>query len=181
MSRIGRQPIKIPAGVQITIDGQKVSVKGPKGQLELILHRQVSVKQEGEILVLDVKNPEIKEQKALWGLSQRLITNLVTGVTEGFTRQLEINGVGYRAEVKGDKLILSVGYSFPKEYLIPAGVEVKVEKNIITLFSIDKQLIGQSAAEIRKVRKPEPYKGKGIKYVEEVIKRKAGKTAAKGE
>ena len=122
-------------------------------------------------------NPEIKEQKALWGLSQRLITNLVTGVTEGFTRQLEINGVGYRAEVKGDKLILSVGYSFPKEYLIPAGVEVKVEKNIITLFSIDKQLIGQSAAEIRKVRKPEPYKGKGVRYEGEKVIKKAGKAA----
>ncbi|MBN1778976.1 MAG: 50S ribosomal protein L6 [Candidatus Buchananbacteria bacterium] len=181
MSRIGRQPIKIPSGVQVTINDKQVIVKGPKGQLQLELHRNVNVKQDGEVLTVTVKNPDLKEQKALWGLSQRLITNLITGVTDGFSRQLEVNGVGYRAEVKGNKLVLAVGYSFPKEYEIPDGVEVKVEKNLITLSGIDKQLVGQVAAEVRKIRKPEPYKGKGIKYVEEVIKRKAGKTAAKGE
>jgi len=181
MSRIGRQPIIIPADVQVTIDGKDVKVKGPKGENQLHLHSKVSVEHKDNQLAVTVKDQTIKDQRALWGLSQRLIANMVTGVTKGFSKQLEINGVGYRAEVKGNVLVLSVGYSHPVEYQMPTGTEVKVEKNLVTISGIDKEKVGQVAADIRQVRKPEPYKGKGIKYIDEVIRRKAGKAAAKAQ
>lgn len=181
MSRIGKQPINIPEGVEIKIDQDKINVKGPKGELSQDVHRLVKVEQKENELIVSVKNPAEKFQKSLWGLFRRLIANMVAGVTDGFSKQLEVNGVGYKAEVKGDVLHLQLGYSHPIEYKIPEGTEIGVEKNIITVAGIDKQLIGQTAAEIRSLRKPEPYKGKGIKYVDEIIRRKVGKTAAKAE
>jgi large subunit ribosomal protein L6 len=132
-------------------------------------------------LTVSVKNQEDKRQKALWGLFRRLVANMITGITDGFSKQLEINGVGYKASVQGKKLILNVGFSHPVEYTIPDGIDIIVEKNIITISGIDRQLVGQTAAEIRSVRKPEPYKGKGIKYTTEIVRRKVGKTAAKAE
>jgi len=180
MSRIGKQPITIPAGVDVKIDGSKVTVKGPKGELNQDIHRLVKVeKQDNQLLIL-VKDPEDKKNKSLWGLFRRLIANMVIGVTEGFSRRLEINGVGYKAAVQGKNLVLNLGYSHPIEFAIPQGLEIKTEKNIIIISGSDKQLVGQTAAEIRALRKPEPYKGKGIKYAEEIIRRKTGKAAAKG-
>ncbi|OGY46957.1 MAG: 50S ribosomal protein L6 [Candidatus Buchananbacteria bacterium RIFCSPHIGHO2_02_FULL_45_11b] len=179
MSRIGKQPINIPAGVEVKIDGGLISVKGPKGELSEKLHPLVNVeKKEGQLLVA-VSNPEDKKQRSLWGLFQRLISNLVIGVTKGFSKQLEVNGIGYKAAVSGGNLVLHLGYSHPVEFKIPKDLEIKVEKNIITIAGAGKQLVGQAAAQIRALRKPEPYKGKGIKYAGEVIRRKAGKTAAK--
>lgn len=179
MSRIGKQPINIPAGVEVKIDGGKISVKGPKGQLSEKLHPFVTVeKKDGQLLVA-VADPEDKKQRSLWGLFQRLISNLVIGTTKGFSKQLEINGIGYKAAVLGGNLVLNLGYSHPVEFKIPKDLEIKAEKNLITIAGADKQLVGQTAAQIRALRKPEPYKGKGIKYAGEVIRRKAGKTAAK--
>ena len=181
MSRIGKQPITIPDGVTVTIADGFVTVKGPKGELRQQVHPSVSVAQADSELVVSVGNAADKKQRSLWGLWRKLIANMVTGVTEGFSKQLEINGVGYKAVLQGDKLVITVGYSHPVEYQLPVGLTAKVEKNIVTISGADKQLVGQAAAEIRSVRKPEPYKGKGIKYVTEILRRKAGKTAAKGE
>ncbi|MFA6410539.1 MAG: 50S ribosomal protein L6 [Candidatus Buchananbacteria bacterium] len=180
MSRIGKQSINIPSGVDVKIENQVITVKGPKGELKQILHPDVLVEKKDNEIVVAVKNPEEKKQNSLWGLFQRLISNMITGTTVGFSRQLEINGVGYKAAVAGNALNLSLGYSHPINYPIPKGIEMKVEKNLITITGIDKQAVGQIAAEIRLLRKPEPYKGKGIKYVEETIIRKVGKAAAKG-
>jgi len=179
MSRIGRQPIVIPAGVKVLIQGNLITVQGPKGELKQEIHRLITLTQKDNQLLLAVPAPGEKAQKALWGLAQRLISNMIKGVTQGFSQQLEINGVGYKAAVKGQSLVLEVGYSHSVEYKIPAALEIKVEKNIITISGINKQLVGQTAAEIRAVRKAEPYKGKGIKYLSEVVRRKVGKTAAK--
>jgi large subunit ribosomal protein L6 len=181
MSRIGRQPITIPEEVEVKVEPDKVTVKGPKGELSQDIHRWVKVEQKDSQLIVSVKNPEEKKQKSLWGLFRRLIDNMIRGVTEGFSRQLEVNGIGYKAAVAGDALTLHLGYSHPIEYKIPKGIEIKVEKNIITISGIDKQTVGQTAAEIRALRKPEPYKGKGIKYIDEVIRRKVGKAAVKTE
>ena len=181
MSRIGKQPIIIPEGIEIKIEKDKIFVKGPKGELNQDIHPSVNLDQKDGQILVSVNNPEEKKQKSLWGLFRRLIANMVIGVTEGFSKQLEINGVGYKAAVKGDVLDLQLGYSHPIEYKIAEGIEIKVEKNIITISGISKQQVGQVSAEIRLLRKPEPYKGKGIKYIDEVIRRKVGKTAAKGE
>lgn len=181
MSRIGKQPITIPDGVTVTITDGRVTIKGPNGELSQQIHPLVSVAQAGSELAVSVGNAADKKQRSLWGLWRKLIANMVAGVTEGFSKQLEINGVGYKAVLQGDKLVITVGYSHPIEYPLPTGLTAKVEKNLITISGADKQLVGQAAAEIRSVRKPEPYKGKGIKYVTEIIRRKAGKTAAKGE
>jgi len=181
MSRIGKKPIDIPAGVKVKIDGQHITVTGPKGELEHTVHRLVSVTQSDNQIILNIDNIEDKTQKALWGTNRQLVANLLTGVTQGYSKQLEINGVGYKAEVKDDILILLVGFSHPVKVKLPPRVSVKVDKNIITLESIDKQLVGEVAANIRKVRKPEPYKGKGIKYIDEVILRKAGKQVKAGD
>lgn len=179
MSRIGKQPVNLPNGVEVNIEAGVVKIKGPKGELSEKLHPLVSVEKKDDQLLVTVKNPADKKQRALWGLFQRLIANLVIGVTQGFSKQLEINGIGYKAAVSGGNLVLNLGYSHPIGFRIPLGLEIKVEKNIVTIFGADKQLVGQTAAEIRALKKPEPYKGKGIKYAGEVIRRKAGKTAIK--
>lgn len=180
MSRIGKQLITIPDGVTVTIATGQISVKGPKGELHQTIHPSVTVKQDDKTLAVTVAKPEEKSQKSLWGLYRRLIGNMVTGVTVGFSKKLEVNGVGYRAAVTGPVLALQLGYSHPINYQIPAGITITVEKNVITVAGMDKQVVGQTAAEIRSLRKPEPYKGKGIKYADEIIRRKAGKAAAKG-
>jgi large subunit ribosomal protein L6 len=179
MSRIGRQPIAIPAGVTVEQTGSHLKVTGPKGTLEMELMAGIEAKQEDGALKLE-KATETPETLRTYGLMRTLAANMVTGVALGFTRRLEINGVGYRAAVQGTALNLSLGYSHPVIFTLPEGVEAKVEKNVITLSGHDKHLVGQVAANIRALRKPEPYKGKGIKYVEERIRRKAGKTATKG-
>lgn len=180
MSRIGKKPIQIPDGVTVTINGQQVTAKGPKGELSYTIHPHVKIAQQDQTLVLTIDNPDNKKDRALWGTNRQLVANILIGVSQGYTKQLEINGVGYRAEVKGQVLVLNVGYSHSVEFKLPEGVSAKVEKNLITLESIDKQLLGETAANIRKIRKPEPYKGKGIKYVDEVILRKAGKQVKGG-
>ncbi len=175
MSRIGKKPVQIPEGVTVTIQDQTVTVKGPKGTNVETLHPVLSVTQKDDTLVVACKNPEEKMQRALWGLGRALVANMVLGATKGFEKRLEINGVGFRASVSGKKLILSLGFSHPIEYQIPEGIALKVEKNIIIVNGSDKQLVGQVAAHIRAFRVPEPYKGKGIRYIDEIVRRKAGK------
>lgn len=179
MSRIGRKPITIPAGVTVELNGQHVKVTGPKGALELTILEGINIAQDGSTLTL-TKATETAETGRLYGLSRTLVDNMVIGVSTGFTRALEINGVGFRAAIAGNVITLSLGFSHPVIFTLPQGVEAKIEKNIITLSGFDKQLVGQVAANLRALKKPEPYKGKGIKYVEETIRRKAGKTATKG-
>ncbi len=179
MSRIGKQPIQVPAGVTVEVEGQRVEVKGPKGVLELKLVSGVKAAQEGSTVTVTPVQADPTAQQA-YGLSRTLIANMVKGVSEGYERQLEINGVGYRASVSGQTVNLSLGYSHPIVYKLPQGIEAKIERNLLTISGYDKQMVGQVAAEIRSLRKPEPYKGKGIKYVEEHIRRKAGKAATKG-
>jgi len=175
MSRIGKKPIIIPEGVVVEIKDGAVKIKGSLGELSLELHPKVTVVKEGSGLIVQVEKPEEKFTRSLWGLFRSLINNMVIGVTSGFTKVLEVNGVGYKAVVSGKKLVLNLGYSHPIEMEIPAELEVKVEKNVITIKGADKQQVGQFAAMIRRKREPEPYKGKGIKYADEVIRRKAGK------
>ena len=180
MSRIGRLPIDIPAGVEVKIEeGNKVTVKGPKGTLERVLPAEMDIKQEGSEIIVTRPN-DLKKMKSLHGLTRSLIANMITGVSEGYEKKLEINGVGYRAQKQGKKLILSLGYSHPVEMEDPEGLEVVVEdQNKVIVKGIDKEKVGQYAAEIREKRAPEPYKGKGIKYADEVIRRKVGKTGKK--
>ena len=179
MSRIGRLPIAIPAGVTVEIaENNVVTVKGPKGTLTKELPVEMEIKQEGETIVVTRPN-DLKKMKSLHGLTRTLINNMVVGVTEGYKKVLEVNGVGYRAAKSGNKLTLSLGYSHPVEMIDPEGLEAVVEGNIITVKGIDKEKVGQYAAEIREKRTPEPYKGKGIKYADEVIRRKVGKTGKK--
>jgi len=154
-----------------------IIVKGLKGELNQKIHPNVRVKQKDKELLVNVQKPDNKKQRALWGLFQRLINNMIEGVTKGFEKKLEINGLGYKAEVSGNKLVLNVGFSHQVNFDIPKNIEVKVEKNIIIISGFDKQLVGETAAQIRRIKKPEPYKGKGIKYIDEVIKKKAGKAA----
>ena len=178
MSRIGRMPVAIPSGVDVTIDGRQVTVKGPKGTLSLEVVQPIEVKQaDGTITV--TRPSDEGEIRALHGLSRSLIANMVTGVTDGYTRRLEVNGVGYRAAVSAGSLVLQVGYSHPVLYPAPTGISFAVAANAITISGADKELVGEVAAQVRRVRPPEPYKGKGIKYAEEVIRRKAGKAGAK--
>ena len=179
MSRIGRMPIEIPAGVTVSYENHHMNVKGPKGELSRDLHPDMNITVEGNVITV-TRPSEQKEHRALHGLTRALVANMVTGVSEGFTKTLEINGVGYRAQKQGKKLILSLGYSHPVEMEDPEGLESVLDgQNKITIKGIDKQKVGQYAAEIRELRKPEPYKGKGIKYADEVIRRKVGKTGAK--
>ena len=177
MSRIGKQLIELPKGVEIKINGQTVMVKGPKGSLEHKLLDVITAHLEGTTFRLSIKDENDRIQRILWGTHASIIKNMVFGVVNGYQKQLEINGVGYKVAHAGQKLTFQLGYSHPLVYEIPKNVQVKVEKNVITLDGIDKQLVGQVAAEIRALRKPEPYKGKGIKYVDETIRRKAGKAA----
>jgi large subunit ribosomal protein L6 len=178
MSRIGKVPIKLPENVKVETQGDKVIVEGPKGSLTTTLRPKMGLSiKEGEIKV--VKRVEDEETSNLYGLTRTLVANMVQGVTEGFRKELEINGIGYRASVSGDTLTLSLGYSHPIEYKAPEGIKISVEKNIVIISGIDKQKVGQIAAEIRAFRKPEPYKGKGVRYIDEVVRRKSGKTGAK--
>ena len=179
MSRIGRMPIAIPAGVTVSIaENNKVTVKGPKGTLERVLPAEMQIKQEGAEVVVSRPN-DLKKMRSLHGLTRTLIANMVTGVTAGYEKTLEVNGVGYRAAKQGKKLVLSLGYSHPVEMTDPDGLESSVDGNKIIVKGIDKEKVGQYAAEIRTKRPPEPYKGKGIKYVDETIRRKVGKTGKK--
>ena len=183
MSRIGRKPLEIPKGVQVTITPDSISTKGPKGTLTLKRHKGIDIKQakdddKKDVIVFERKGNGGPE-RAAHGLMRALVGNMLTGVTTGFTRQLEINGVGYKAELKGQKIVLSLGYSHPVEYALPEGISAKVDKNMLILSGIDRQALGAATAKIRSLRPPEPYKGKGIKYIEETILRKAGKTAGK--
>ena len=180
MSRIGRMPIAIPAGVTVDIaENNKVTVKGPKGTLERVLPAEMEIKVEGTEIIVSRPN-DLKKMKSLHGLTRTLVANMVKGVTDGYEKVLEINGVGYRAQKNGKTLVLSLGYSHPVEMEDPEGLESVVEgTNKITVKGIDKEKVGQYAAEIRAKRGPEPYKGKGIKYADEVIRRKVGKTGKK--
>ena len=180
MSRIGKMPIAIPAGVTVEIaENNKVTVKGPKGTLERVLPSEMDIKMEGSEIVVSRPN-DLKKMKSLHGLTRTLINNMVIGVTEGYEKKLEVNGVGYRAQKQGKKLVLSLGYSHPVETEDPEGLETVLDgQNIIVVKGIDKEKVGQYAAEIRAKRAPEPYKGKGIKYADEVIRRKVGKTGKK--
>jgi len=175
MSRIGKKPVAIPSGVQATVEGQTVKVKGPKGALQVVLHDDVAPKMDGGALKIDPRVQTIRA-RAMWGLSRSLVANLVTGVTKGFERRLEITGVGYRAAVQGKNLQLSLGYSHEVAYPIPDGITITTPRPTeILIAGIDKQKVGQIAAEIRGYRPPEPYKGKGVKYAGEYIFRKEGK------
>ena len=180
MSRIGRMPIAVPAGVTVEIaENNVVTVKGPKGTLTRTLAPEMDIKLEGAQIVVTRPN-DLKRMKSLHGLTRTLINNMVVGVTNGYEKKLEVNGVGYRAAKSGKKLTLSLGYSHPVEMEDPEGIESVVEgQNIIIVKGIDKEKVGQYAAEIRDKRRPEPYKGKGIKYADEVIRRKVGKTGKK--
>jgi large subunit ribosomal protein L6 len=177
MSRIGKLPVVIPAGVEVTIsEHNHVTVKGPKGTLERQLPQEMTIEQEAGHIIVSRPN-DLKRNKSLHGLTRTLLHNMVVGVTEGYEKQLEINGVGYRAAKQGNKLVLTLGYSHPVEMIDPEGIETVVDgTNKIIVRGTDKEKVGQFAAEIRIKRGPEPYKGKGIKYVDEVIRRKEGKT-----
>ena len=180
MSRIGKMPIAIPAGVTVDVaENNKVTVKGPKGELTRVLPTEMEIKVEGAEVTVSRPN-DLKKMKSLHGLTRTLINNMVVGVTTGFEKKLEINGVGYRAAKSGKKLNLTLGYSHPVEMDDPEGVETVVDgTNVIFVKGIDKEKVGQYAAEIRDKRRPEPYKGKGIKYADETIRRKVGKTGKK--
>ena len=179
MSRIGRLPIAVPAGVTVEIaENNNVTVKGPKGTLSRTLAPEMEIKQEDGHIIVSRPN-DLKRMKSLHGLTRTLIRNMVVGVSEGYSKILEVNGVGYRATKAGKKLTLNLGYSHPVEMDDPEGIETKVEGNKITVSGIDKEKVGQYAAEIREKRAPEPYKGKGIKYSDEVIRRKVGKAGKK--
>lgn len=175
MSRIGQQPIVLPSGVTVTVDGATVHVRGPKGELAQTVHPHVQVQEEDGRILVAVKNADDRQDRALWGLSRMLLQNMVTGVTTGFTKTLEVHGVGYRVQVQGKTIVLALGFSHPITFALPSGVEAKAEGNVLTLTGIDKQLVGETAARIRAFRKPEPYKGKGIRYLGEAVRRKAGK------
>jgi large subunit ribosomal protein L6 len=182
MSRIGRKPIEIPKGVTVSITKDTVQVKGPKGTLNLARHEAIEIKQakdDGKDVVVFERKGNLGKERAAHGLMRALVNNMLQGVTKGFEKQLEINGVGYKAEIKGQKITLSLGYSHPIDYTLPEGVSAKTDKNLLILSGIDREKLGGAAAKIRSFRPPEPYKGKGIKYVTEHILRKAGKTAGK--
>jgi large subunit ribosomal protein L6 len=180
MSRIGKRPISIPTGVEARIEGKNISIKGPKGELNLKIVPEVSIKKEADKITVFI-DKETKKAKSLWGLTRTLIQNMVDGVVKGHEKQLEIQGVGYRANMEGEDLVLLVGFSHPVKIKKPDNISFSVEKNIITISGSDKELVGQIAAKIRKVRKPEPYKGKGIRYVGEFVRRKVGKKAVGSE
>ena len=179
MSRIGKKPISLPAGVKVTIDGNAITVQGPKGLLEQTLPPDITVTQEDNQILVQRASDD-KTHRAYHGLSRALIANMVEGVTNGFEKRLELVGVGYRAQMQGKKLVISIGFSHPVEVDAPAGIEFEVPAPTkITIKGVDKQVVGNTAAHIRAIRKPEPYKGKGIKYENEVIRRKAGKAGGK--
>ncbi|MCD6293633.1 MAG: 50S ribosomal protein L6 [Deltaproteobacteria bacterium] len=177
MSRIGKRPIPITKDVEVRINGDMMTVKGPKGVLQRRIHNKIKVEINDENLLLTVSDNH-RETRALHGLFGALVLNMVTGVTKGFEKALEIVGVGYRAELKGRTVIFNLGYSNPVHFELPDGIDANVDKNKVLLMGIDKELLGRTAEKIRNLRKPEPYKGKGIKYADEMIRRKAGKAGA---
>lgn len=177
MSKIGKKPIALPPGVTAVIDGQSVKIVGPKGELAWLFPKNLSVIQDGSIIRVRVAAPTDNEQRALWGLGRSLIANMVTGVSQGYERKLEIQGIGYKATTNPTGLTLEIGYSHSVDFPLPKGVACTIEKNIVTIRGIDKQAVGEVAARIRGLRPPEPYKGKGIRYVGEVVRKKAGKAA----
>jgi large subunit ribosomal protein L6 len=180
MSRVGNKPIPVPEKVKVAISGSSVNVEGPKGKLSLEAHPMMQISQEGNEVI--VKRPDDSRQaRSLHGLTRALVNNMVVGVSEGYKKGLEVQGVGYRAEVKGDTLTMSLGFSHPVEFKLPAGIKATVDgkKTGITLEGIDKQLVGATAAKIRSFRKPEPYGGKGVRYADEYVRRKEGKSGAK--
>jgi len=180
MSRIGRKPIEIPREVEVSVEENQITVKGPKGELQREVRPEIGVEvKERKILVFPKK--ETKKTKAFWGLTRALISNMVRGVTEGYEKKLQMEGVGYKASLEEEDLVLQVGFSHPVKVKQPGGVNFSVDKNIITISGIDKELVGQIAARIRAVRPPEPYKGKGIRYLGEEIRRKTGKKAMAAE
>jgi large subunit ribosomal protein L6 len=174
MSRIGKKPIEIPAGVEVKINGQSLIAKGPKGELSILVRPEVKIEQKGNELVLSVNNAEAN---AFWGLTRALVANIIKGVTTGFQKQLEIVGVGFKAAMEGQDLVLTLGFSHPVKVKAPAGIKFSLEKNIITVEGFDKGLVGQIASDIRGAKPPEPYKGKGIRYVGEQVRKKEGKKA----
>lgn len=178
MSRIGRMPITIPAGVEVKLDGSHLTVKGAKATLELDVHPNMTVKIDGAVITVERTNDE-KQNRALHGLTRSLINNMVVGVSEGFTKELEINGIGYKATKQGNKVVFNLGYSHPIEMEEPAGIELDVQGNKVFVKGADKQLVGETAAKIRSFRLPDAYKGKGIKYANEHLIIKEGKTGAK--
>jgi large subunit ribosomal protein L6 len=179
MSRLGKLPIEIPSGTTAVLEKNILTVKSAKGELHQVIHPLVKVDVSSEDIKVSVSDSLSKKEKAMWGLFYSLINNMVTGVSQGYEKKLEIQGVGYKVAGGGKAITLNLGFSHPINFEMPEGVLSTIEGNIITLSSIDKQLVGETAAQIRRLRKPEPYKGKGIRYVGEIVRRKAGKTAAK--
>jgi len=177
MSRIGKKPVVIPKGVTVNVGGGQIAVKGPKGELKRKMPTGVAVKVEGDKVVA-TRGDDGRVSRAKHGLIRALVANMVKGVTTGFVRELEINGVGYKAEGKGKSVTFTLGYSHTIDFPLPAGIEAKIDKNKVILTGVDRELLGETAAKVRSLRPPEPYKGKGIKYVEETIKRKVGKAGA---
>lgn len=177
MSRIGKKPVNIPSGVEVTVSENVVSVKGPKGSLQFTHLREARVSvNENEVLVTKVGDTKIS--RAVWGTTAKIISNMILGVTTGFQKQLELNGVGYRMNVAGKKLTLALGFSHPVERILPEDLDAKIENNVLTISGIDKQKVGEFTAVIRKLKPVEPYKGKGFRYVGEVVRRKEGKKAS---
>ncbi len=177
MSRVGKKPIQIPQDIKVKIDGDTIQVESKKGKLSYKFLPKVEVKQEGNEIIV-IRKSEDRFSRAIHGTTRSLIANMIEGLSKGFEKKLEIVGTGYRAQMQGNKLVLNLGYSHPIEYVPPKDISISVERNIITVSGYDKQKVGQVAAEIRAFRKPEPYKGKGIKYVDEVVRRKVGKIGA---
>ncbi len=178
MSKIGKQPIQIPEGVKVEIKDNEISIEGPKGKLIRVFPPEIAIKQDGNQLLVKFKGSRDKKKKALWGTWQRHIKNAIEGVSKGFEKELKIEGVGWRGEMQGEKLILKVGFSHPVEIAPVEGIKFSIEKNIIKISGIDKEKVGTVAAKIRKIKPPEPYKGKGIRYFDETVRKKAGKKAA---
>lgn len=177
MSRIGKKPITLPEGVTVTVEDNNITVKGPKGTLDFTFNNEMTIDVDGSVLTV-VRPSETKQHRTIHGTTRAIINNMVTGVTEGFKKELRMVGVGYRAMLQGKTLVISAGYSHPVEMEVPEGLTVEVPKNtLINVFGIDKQAVGEFAANIRGVRPPEPYLGKGIRYVDEYVRRKEGKTA----
>lgn len=185
MSRIGKGPILLPKGIEVRADLPHVTVVGPKGELSAVLHRDIRLVQEVKdgqpVLNVSLVDPKNHVAHAQWGTTRALLANMVEGVSRGFSKSLEVTGVGFKVTLRGSTLVVSAGYSHEVPFDLPEGVSAVIENNVVTLSGMDKQLIGRTAARIRKIRKPEPYKGKGIKYAGEVIRRKAGKTAKTSE
>ena len=178
MSRVGKKPILIPEGVEVKIEGRKITIKGPKGELEFGIRPEIKVEvRTGQIFVVPQIKIETKQTRAFWGLTRALLQNMINGVSFGYEKKLEIEGVGYRANLEGQDLVLNIGFTHQVKIKAPAGIKLSVDKNTITVSGIDKGLVGEIAAKIRKAREPEPYKGKGIRYLGEQIRRKVGKKA----